>query len=71
MAVAQEFADEGSVSANGRKFRSDLAGTRGEVGIGVTAQFKDRLALYLDVSYMRGHLIEQPYGLSSGVRYRF
>jgi len=71
IAAVQEFADGGHVNVNDKRFKNDLGGTRGEVGVGIAAQFKPNLQMYADFDYMKGRRIEQPYGFSVGVRYSF
>jgi len=71
VAVAHEFANHNQVNVNGNRFENDLSGTRGELGLGVSAQIGDRLQVHADFDYMQGKNIEQPWGASVGVRYNF
>lgn len=71
VAVAHEFANHNQVNVNGNRFENDLSGTRGELGLGVSAQIGNRLQVHADFDYMQGKNIEQPWGASVGVRYNF
>jgi outer membrane autotransporter protein len=71
VAVAHEFANSNKVKVNGHRFDNDLSGTRGELGVGVSAQMTDVLQVHADFDYMQGKHIEQPWGASIGVRYNF
>lgn len=71
VAVAHEFANHNQVNVNGNRFENDLSGTRGEIGLGVSAQIGDRLQVHADFDCMQGKNIEQPWGASVGVRYNF
>jgi len=71
VAVAHEFANGNKVKVNGHRFDNDLSGTRGELGVGVSAQMTDVLQVHADFDYMQGKHIEQPWGVSVGVRYNF
>ncbi|NAT16799.1 hypothetical protein CU663_16120, partial [Pseudomonas syringae pv. actinidifoliorum] len=52
-------------------FNNDLSGSRGELGIGVSASLSERLQLHADVEHSKGDKIEQPWGASVGIRYNW
>jgi outer membrane autotransporter protein len=54
---------------NGIEFSTDLAGPRGELAVGVTAQVKKWFHLFAEYSYSKGDKIEKPWALSGGMRY--
>ncbi|MGA9220273.1 MAG: autotransporter outer membrane beta-barrel domain-containing protein, partial [Pseudomonas graminis] len=69
VAAAHEFVSRNRVSINENRFTNDLSGSRVELGAGVAAQMTDVLQLHADVDFMKGRNIEQPWGVSVGVRY--
>lgn len=71
VAAAQEFARNNPVSVNANRFDNDLAGTRGELGVGVAVSVADRLQLHADFDYSHGDAIEQPWGVNVGLRYNW
>ncbi|MFJ4347211.1 autotransporter outer membrane beta-barrel domain-containing protein [Pseudomonas sp. NPDC089401] len=70
-AAAHEFARNNQVKVNDNKFDNDLSGSRLEFGAGVAAQVTDRVQVNAGFDYMKGKHIEQPWGVSLGVRYNF
>lgn len=70
VAAAQEFAKANKVRINDTySFNNDLSGGRVEVGAGVIAQLSEAIQLHGDVDYGNGRNMEQPWGVSLGVRY--
>ena len=70
VAAAQEFAKANKVRINDTySFNNDLSGGRIEVGAGIIAQLSEAVQLHGDVDYGNGRNIEQPWGVSFGVRY--
>lgn len=70
VAAAQEFAKSNRVKVNDTySFNNDLSGGRGELGVGVVAQLSTAVQLHGDFDYSHGKNIEQPWGVSLGVRY--
>lgn len=70
-ALAHEFAKGNDVHVNNNRFNNDLSGSRGELGAGVALQLAGGLQVHLDLEYVNGKHIEQPYGANVGVRYDF
>lgn len=71
VAAAQEFARNNQVRVNGNRFDNDLSGSRIELGAGVAAQVTEVLQVQAGFDYMKGKNIEQPWGVSVGVRYNW
>ncbi|AXO87118.1 autotransporter outer membrane beta-barrel domain-containing protein [Pseudomonas parafulva] len=71
VAAAHEFARDNQVRVNGNKFANDLSGSRIELGTGISAQVSDTLQVQAGFDYMKGKHIEQPWGVSVGVRYNW
>jgi outer membrane autotransporter protein len=69
LAIAHEFARSNEVRVNSTTFSDDLSGSRGEVGAGIAAQVSNVLQLHGDIDYSNGKDIEQPWGVSLGLRY--
>ncbi|EPN40527.1 autotransporter [Pseudomonas syringae pv. actinidiae ICMP 18807] len=70
-AWAHEFANNNKVRVNDNVFNNDLSGSRGELGIGISASLSERLQLHADVEHSKGDKIEQPWGASVGIRYNW
>jgi outer membrane autotransporter protein len=68
-AVAHEFAQNNDVKVNDHTFRNDLSGTRGELGAGVSVAWAEQWQMHAEFDYSHGEKIEQPWGLSAGLRY--
>lgn len=68
-AYVHEFAKNSDIEVNDNRFRSDLSGSRGELGAGVAMTVTDKVAMHLDVDYSNGDKIEQPWGINVGARY--
>ena len=71
VALAQEFARDNEIKVNGNRFKNDLHGTRGELGVGLALSVASNLQLHADFEYMNGQSIEQPWGANVGLRYAF
>ena len=71
VAVSHEFVSSNKVRINSNRFTNDLSGSRAELGAGVAAQLTDVLQVHADFDYMKGNSIEQPWGVSVGVRYNW
>ncbi|WP_263264293.1 autotransporter outer membrane beta-barrel domain-containing protein [Pseudomonas entomophila] len=70
-ALAHEFAKRNDVSVNGNRFNNDLAGSRAELGLGVAVNFGSRLQANAGFDYAHGDALEQPWGVSAGLRYNW
>ncbi|WP_054062884.1 autotransporter outer membrane beta-barrel domain-containing protein [Pseudomonas asplenii] len=71
-ALVHEFSRSGNtVKINDVSFDNSLFGSRAELGAGVSAALSKNLQLHAHVDYMKGEHIEQPWGVSVGVRYGF
>lgn len=70
-AVAHEFVASNKVKINESRFTNDLSGMRGELGLGIAAQLTEVLQVHADFDYMKGQIIEQPWGVNVGVRYNW
>ncbi|WP_248796668.1 autotransporter outer membrane beta-barrel domain-containing protein [Pseudomonas sp. MWU13-2105] len=72
VAMAHEFSrNDNTVKVNGIAFDNSLYGSRGELGVGVSAALSKDLQLHADFDYMKGEHIEQPWGVNLGLRYAF
>ncbi|RBH55331.1 autotransporter outer membrane beta-barrel domain-containing protein [Pseudomonas sp. MWU13-2860] len=72
VAMAHEFSrNDNTVKVNDTAFDNSLFGTRGELGVGVSAALSTDLQLHADFDYMKGEHIEQPWGVNLGLRYAF
>ncbi|MBV6751817.1 autotransporter outer membrane beta-barrel domain-containing protein [Pseudomonas chlororaphis] len=72
VAMAHEFSrNDNTVKVNDKAFDNSLFGTRGELGVGVSAALSKALQLHADFDYMKGEHIEQPWGVNVGLRYAF
>ncbi|SDW54926.1 outer membrane autotransporter barrel domain-containing protein [Pseudomonas syringae] len=70
-AWAHEFANNNKVQVNDNVFNNDVSGSRGELGIGVSASLSERFQLHADFEHSKGDKIEQPWGASVGIRYNW
>lgn len=71
VAAVHEFADDNQVKVNGNRFNNNLAGSRGEVGVGVAAAWTDKWSGHAEFDYSNGEKLEQPWGVNLGVRYNW
>jgi outer membrane autotransporter protein len=71
VAAAHEFVDNNRVRLNDNRFDNDLAGSRGEVGVGLVGAWTDRWQAHAELDYANGKQLEQPWGVSLGVRYNW
>jgi len=72
VAMAHEFSrNDNTVKVNDTAFDNSLFGSRGELGVGVSAALSKNLQLHADFDYMKGEHIEQPWGANVGLRYGF
>lgn len=71
LAAAHEFSKGNKVTVNDTRFTNDFSGTRGELGAGIAIQVRERLQFNVNADYSSGDKIDQPWGLSTGVRYTF
>jgi outer membrane autotransporter protein len=69
LAAVHEFANDNDITVNDNRFANDLSGSRAEVGAGVSLAWAERWQVHADVDYSNGEKIEQPWGVSLGVRY--
>ncbi|GAA4659540.1 BafA family autotransporter [Bartonella pachyuromydis] len=56
---------------NRHKFITDLSGNAGKLGIGVNSLVNDKLTLYAEAHYLKGHKIKQSLQGIVGLRYSF
>ncbi|WP_273756485.1 BafA family autotransporter [Bartonella sp. MM73XJBT] len=56
---------------NRHKFITDLSGNAGKLGIGVNSLVNDKLTLYAEAHYLKGHKIKQSLQGILGLRYSF
>ncbi|KPW38887.1 Autotransporter [Pseudomonas coronafaciens pv. atropurpurea] len=70
-AWAHEFAKNNEVHVNDNVFNNNLSGSRGELGLGVAASLSERLQVHADFEHSNGDKIEQPWGVSVGIRYNW
>lgn len=71
VAALHEFARGNDVKVNDNRFHNDLAGTRGEVGAGLSARWAERWQVHAEFDYSNGDKLEKPWGMSLGVNYRW
>jgi outer membrane autotransporter protein len=69
VAYVHEFANNNDVKVNDNRFKNDLSGSRGELGLGVAMSLTDKVSLHADFDYSNGDKIEQPWGANVGMRY--
>ncbi|PYB76662.1 autotransporter outer membrane beta-barrel domain-containing protein [Pseudomonas sp. LB-090624] len=69
LAYAHEFATNNDAKVNDHQFDSDLAGSRGELGVGLAVSLAERWQLHADFDYSNGERIEQPWGANVGLHY--
>ncbi|NBA97392.1 autotransporter outer membrane beta-barrel domain-containing protein [Pseudomonas sp. R5(2019)] len=68
-AWVHEFAKNNEVNVNSNVFDNDLSGSRAEVGVGIAASLGNNFQLHSEFDYSHGSKIEQPFGVSVGLRY--
>ncbi|TDF84349.1 autotransporter outer membrane beta-barrel domain-containing protein [Pseudomonas sp. H9] len=68
-AYAHEFANNNKARVNDNVFNNDLSGSRGELGVGVSASLSRSFQVHGEFDYSNGKHIEQPYGVNLGLRY--
>lgn len=64
-----EHGKDAQVEVNGHKLKSELPGSRVELGVGGVLQLSERSKISLDIEYAKGDGIEQPLGVTLGYRY--
>jgi outer membrane autotransporter protein len=70
-AVAHEFVASNRVKVNGNSFNNDLSGSRAELGAGVVVAWAQQWQAHAEFDYAKGEQLEQPWGVSLGVRYNW
>jgi len=70
-AIAHEFARRNEVTVNDNRFNNDLAGSRGEVGVGIAVNLGNRFQANAGLDYAHGDALEQPWGINAGLRYNW
>lgn len=70
-AVAHEFNQSNKVFVNDNKFNNDLSGTRVELAAGVAMDVSKNFKVHADFEHSKGRSVDQPWGVSVGVRYDF
>ncbi|WP_223540911.1 autotransporter outer membrane beta-barrel domain-containing protein [Pseudomonas sp. BF-RE-26] len=68
-AYVHEFAENNDVEVNNNPFKSDLSGSRGELGAGIAMTLRGKVSVHADFDYSNGNKIEQPWGFNLGARY--
>lgn len=68
-ALAHEFAQNNDVKVNDNTFKNDLSGSRAEFGAGVSVAWAEQWQAHAEFDYSHGEKIEQPWGVSAGLRY--
>ncbi|MNO53924.1 putative autotransporter precursor [compost metagenome] len=71
VAGAHEFVNNNRVKVNGNSLDNDLAGSRAELGAGVVAAWDQQWQVHAEFDYANGEQLEQPWGVSVGVRYNW
>ena len=71
VALADELENGNSVQINDDELENDLSGTREIYQTGVNATFAHGIAAGVNVSYMHGRHIEQPYSVNAGISFSF
>lgn len=64
-----EFAGESSVTVNGHKLTNQIAGSRGEIGLGGVLQVSEKTKVALDIQHADGDQVEEPWAINLGMRY--
>ncbi|EJF75179.1 autotransporter outer membrane beta-barrel domain-containing protein [Bartonella alsatica] len=68
----RENIDDNSTTINNQhQFIMDLSGNAGKLGIGLNSFINDKLKLYVEAHYLKGHKIKQSLQGSLGLRYRY
>ena len=71
-AVSHEFSDNNKVRINDTyDFRSDISGTTGKYGVGVSAQLTPNAGVWAEARYENGKQTESPVTASVGFRFNF
>ncbi|MBX4336190.1 BafA family autotransporter [Bartonella raoultii] len=53
------------------QFMTDLSGNAGKLGVGLSSLVSDKLKLYAEAHYIKGHKMKQSFQGALGMRYRF
>ncbi|MBX4336188.1 BafA family autotransporter [Bartonella raoultii] len=53
------------------QFMTDLSGNAGKLGVGLSSLVSDKLKLYAEAHYIKGHKMKQSFKGALGMRYRF
>jgi outer membrane autotransporter protein len=69
VSLVRELAKKTEITVNRDVFHHERSGTRGDVSIGVAAQYSPNFQLHANIDYSKGQKIEQPWELNLGVRY--
>jgi outer membrane autotransporter protein len=67
--VIHEFLTGDAIEYAGTPFVSTLSGTSGQVGIGATAKLGQRMQAYAEYDYRNGDHVQQPWYVTTGVRW--
>lgn len=67
--VLQEFDGAGTVRTNGIAHRTELRGTRAELGLGMAAALGRGHSLYASYEYSKGPKLAMPWTFHAGYRY--
>lgn len=70
-AMFKEFTKTNQVRLDARTLDNNLTGHGGELGLGFLAQLTPEFVLNADFDHLIGQRIEQPFGVSVGLRYAF
>jgi outer membrane autotransporter protein len=69
--VVEEFLTGNTVRTDGTNFDSNLSGTVGRFGAGLTLKLSQSVYIYGEYDYATGDHIEQPWSVSAGLRWQW
>lgn len=70
-AYVHEFINNNDVKVNQNRFSNDLSGSRLELGAGLAVTVAERLQMHFNLDHSRGEHVDQPWGGTVGLRYRW
>ncbi|WP_052696583.1 autotransporter outer membrane beta-barrel domain-containing protein [Pantoea sp. BL1] len=69
LSAIQELENNNRMTLNDQRFNNDLAGTRAEMTLGMSAQLQPDLQLYTEATTSKGRHISSPWNAAFGVRW--
>jgi outer membrane autotransporter protein len=69
--VIQEFLTGNTVTTNSTSFDTNLSGTVGRFGAGITTRISRSIDLYGEYDYATGDHFEEPWSISAGLRWQW